>query len=358
MRRTKALLVLLAAVSLLTGCAANFQHLPLGRSAGGPSYPMTFVFTDASLLPVGGDVRIGQAIVGKVSAMGVDRFDAVVHTQIDAGVALPAGTTARIELTTPIGDAFLNLRPPPQPGTRMLAAGATVDVTDTSRGPDVAQLLGVIGTLLNGGGIAQIKTIISETNQVLAGREDTLRDLLSRMNDLLGTVDAKQSSINQAISSLSALASTVNGEKDTIDQGLRAAAPALNVLSGERGNILGLLDKVNSLSAATNAVLSRSQGQLVDIVGQLRPILDQLSATGPSLADTMGKLARASDLVRRAAPSDYVNIDLNVDLEGSVKALLNAILPGAAPPVPAPAPAATALSHVAGVSRLVTGGTR
>ncbi len=361
MRHTKALLSLLAAVLMLTGCGANFQHLPLGRSAGGPSYPVTFLFTDASLLPVGGDVRIGQAIVGKVSAVGVDRFTAVVHTQIDAGVALAVGTTARIELTTPIGDAFLNLRPPPQPGTRNLAAGATVEVTDTSRGPDVAQLLGVIGTLLNGGGIAQIKTIIEESNQVLAGREDTLRDLLIRMNDLLGTVDARQNSINQAITSLSALAATVNAEKDTIDRGLKVAAPALDVLSGERGNILGLLDKVNALSAATNSVLSRSQGKIVDIVGQLRPILDQLSATGPSLADTMGKLAHARDLVQRAAPSDYVNIDLNVDLEGSVRALLNAILPGAAPPVSPPppvAPVAAGLDHAAGVTQLVTGGTR
>lgn len=361
MRLCRVVLSLLAAVLMATGCAANFQHLPLGRSVPGPSYPLAFRFTDASLLPVGGEVRIGQAIVGKVSAMSVDRFTAVVRTQINSDVRIPLGTTARIELTTPIGDAFINLRPPGQAGAEYVAAGATIDVRDTAHGPDVSQLLGVIGTLLNGGGLAQIKTIVAESNEVLAGREGTLRDLLTRMDDLLGTVDARQASINEALASLSALAATVSAEKNTIDDGLKAAAPALDVLSGERGNILGLLDKINGLSAATNAVLSRSQGQIVDIVSQLTPILDQISATGPSLADTMSKLARARDLVQRAAPSDYANIDLNVDLEGTVKALLNAVLPGAAPPVPPPppvAPVATGLGRVAGVSQLVSGGTR
>jgi len=361
MRITSKLASLLTAALMSSGCAANFQHLPLGRSADGPSYPVTFLFTDASLLPVGGDVRIGQAVVGKVSSVQVDRFAAVVHTQIDAAIPLPVGTTARIELTTPIGDAFLNLRTPQQPGAGSIPPGGTVDVANTSRGPDVSQLLAAIGTLLNASGIAQIKTIIEESNQVLAGRQETVRNLLRRMNDLLGTVDSRQASINQAVNSLGALAATVNAEKDTIDQGLKVAAPALDVLSGERGNLLALLDRVNALSVQTNAVLSRSQGQIVDIVAQLRPILDQLSATGPSLADTFGKLARARDLVQRAAPTDYVNIDLNVDLEGTVKGLLNEILQGAAPPVAPPPPvaaSATGLGHVAGVSQVVTGGTR
>ena len=53
--------VALVIAAPLTGCSLNFQHLPLGRGLPGESYPLNMEFVDASLLPVGGEVRIGQA---------------------------------------------------------------------------------------------------------------------------------------------------------------------------------------------------------------------------------------------------------------------------------------------------------
>ncbi|MFG1782847.1 MCE family protein [Rhodococcus oryzae] len=349
----------LLVAAVLSGCGANFQHLPVGREVDGPSYPIAFEFTDASLLPVGGEVRIGQAVVGRVSSMTVERFQAVVRANIREDIRLPVGTTARIELTTPIGDAFVNLRVPDQGDARTIPAGATIDAADTARGPDVAQLLSVVGTMLNGSGIAQVKTIVEESNQILSGREDMIRDLLGRVDRLLGTLDGRRDSINGAIDSLNRLSATVSAESATIDQGLRAAAPAVDVLTEQRQAIMTLLDKSHALSVQTNAVLEQSGDQIVDIVGNLTPILDQFAAMGPTLSDTMGKLEGARDLVLRAAPGDYVNIDLNVDLGASVRGLLSEVIPGAAPPVPAP-PAALPASHpaIVGLSQLVTGGTR
>ena len=339
-----------ATVAVLSGCSANFQHLPVGRTVDGDSYPLTLEFADASLLPVGGEVRIGQAVVGRVSSMSVENFRAVVRTHIQSDIELPSGTTARIELTTPIGDAFVNLQVPEQPDGTVLAPGSTLDNSSTTRGPDVAQLLAAVGTLLNGSGIAQVKTIVEESNLVLGGREDVVRDLLSRLDHLLGTFESRQASIDTAIDSLRQLSATVAAETGTIDEGLRAAAPALTVLSAQRENLLALMDRSNALSAQTNAVLDRSGDQIVDIVGRLQPILDQFAAMGPTVADTMSRLEDARDLVQRAAPGDYVNIDLNVDVQGTVEGLLNEFLPGAAPPVPVPA--------AAGLGHLMSGGTR
>ncbi|MFC7449280.1 MCE family protein [Rhodococcus daqingensis] len=360
MGRVTGCAAVLLAGAVLSGCGANFQHLPVGRDVDGPSYPIAFEFTDASLLPVGGEVRIGQAVVGRVSSMTVERFQAVVQADIDEDIRLPVGTTARIELTTPIGDAFINLRVPDQGDATTIPAGATIDASDTARGPDVAQLLAVVGTMLNGSGIAQVKTIVEESNQILAGREDVVRDLLGRVDHLLGTLDSRRDSINSAIDSLNRLSATVAAESATIDQGLRAAAPAVDVLAEQRQSVVTLLEKSHALSVQANAVLEQSGDQIVDIVGSLTPILDQFAAMGPTLGDTMGKLESARDLVLRAAPGDYVNIDLDVDLGESVRGLLSEVIPGAAPPVPAPPPAAPASHHPAieGLSQLVTGGTR
>ncbi|XGU18997.1 MlaD family protein [Rhodococcus sp. 3Y1] len=162
--------VALVIAAPLTGCSLNFQHLPLGRGLPGESYPLNMEFVDASLLPVGGEVRIGQAVVGRVMSMSAQTFAAVVHTEIASDIELPVGTRARIELSTPIGDAFVNLEVPVDPAGPILEPGSTIERSETVRGPDVAQLLGAVGTLLNGSGLAQVKNIVSEADQILDGR--------------------------------------------------------------------------------------------------------------------------------------------------------------------------------------------
>ncbi|MGC0362170.1 phospholipid/cholesterol/gamma-HCH transport system substrate-binding protein [Rhodococcus sp. 27YEA15] len=336
-QRGAACVVALGAVSVLAGCSLNFQHLPIGLGVSGDSYPLTLEFADASLLPVGGEVRIGQAVVGRVTSMTADRFAAVVHVEIDSAIELPSDTTARIELSTPIGDAFVGLDVPVGSSATALEPGSVVDQSHTVRGPDVAQLLGAVGTLLNGSGLAQVKSIIHEANQVMDGREDVIRDLLARVDSFLTTVNNRKDSVNSALDSLDRLTATVGDESAVLDEGIKTLTPALKVVTDQRQPLLDLLDQTNRLSSAATAVLDRSSEQIVDVNGKLSPILDQLTAMGPTLDKTMADLDNARALVLRAIPGDYVNIDLDVDIPEVLSGLLNEIIPGAAP-VLAPLP--------------------
>ncbi|MCJ0904584.1 MCE family protein [Rhodococcus sp. ARC_M6] len=324
----------LALTSMLTGCSLNFQHLPLWQGMPGESYPLTMEFVDASLLPIGGEVRIGQAVVGRITSMSADHFAAVVQTEIDSTIPLPAETRARIELSTPIGDAFVNLEIPADANGARLEPGARILRSQTVRGPDVAQLLGAVGTLLNGSGLAQVKNIVHEANQILDGRAGTVPDLLARLDSLLGTLDERKDSVNSALDSLNRLSAVISDESATIDEGLRTLTPALSVVADQRQPLLDLLDETDRLATATNSVLDQSSDQIADVTERLSPILDQFSAMGPTLGDTMTNLDNARVLLERASPSDYVNIDLNVDIEGTVTGVLNEIIPGAAPPLP------------------------
>ncbi|MER5838561.1 MCE family protein, partial [Streptomyces sp. NPDC002130] len=209
-----------------------------------------------------------------------------------------------------------------------------IERSETVRGPDVAQLLGAVGTLLNGSGLAQVKTIVSEADQILDGREETIRDLLGRLDTFLGTLEDRKESINSALDSLNRLSALIGDESATIDEGLRTLTPALGVIADQRQPLLDLLDETDRLSTATNSVLDQSADQISEITGRLSPILDQFSAMGPTLGETMANLDNARVLLERASPGDYVNIDLDVDVEGTVTGVLNEIIPGAAPPLP------------------------
>ena len=97
------------AVLLTTSCGLGLQDLPLG--AGGSGYQVTAVFSDVGRLPMGGAVRLGQAVVGRVSGISTEDFHALVELDLDPGVRLPAGTTARLELSSPLGEEFVVLLP-------------------------------------------------------------------------------------------------------------------------------------------------------------------------------------------------------------------------------------------------------
>ena len=51
----------------------------------------------------------------------------------------------------------------------------------TGRNPEVEEVLGALSLLLNGGGVAQLKTIAHELNLALEGREDSARSVLRQI---------------------------------------------------------------------------------------------------------------------------------------------------------------------------------
>ncbi|WP_163570255.1 MlaD family protein [Fodinicola feengrottensis] len=125
--------LLAVAAVLLSGCGLSFQNLPIGRGGEGPSYDLTAIFTDAAQLPLGGQVRIGQAVVGRVTSLQARKFQAVVHMRIDVGTQLPVGTTARLELTSVLGEEYVLLVPPDKADRGFLANAAVIGLADTAR---------------------------------------------------------------------------------------------------------------------------------------------------------------------------------------------------------------------------------
>jgi phospholipid/cholesterol/gamma-HCH transport system substrate-binding protein len=328
----------LGLVSLvLAGCGVSFQNLPIGRSPAGDSYRITIVFDNAANLPMGGKVKIGQSVVGRVSEMHAEDFRANVTVAMAGDVRLPRGTKAQVQVTSALGEEFIDLQPPAQPGTGYLADGSVIDLPDTSEGPSVEDLLAAAGTMLNGAGIDQIRTIVTETNTMLGGREQKVQDLLGRLNSLLGSVDAHRGDLTHAIDSLNALTTTANNERDTIAAGLTRITPAINVLLGQRGNLEGLLGRVTTLSHATQNVLGKTEDQIIDLTRQARPLLDEVGGLDQALGRALAGIAPLQASFARAVPGDYLNVDGTLDVPNTLLPLLTGSPPppaGSTPPRP------------------------
>ena len=84
-----------------------------------------------------------------------------------------------------------------------------IPLARSGRNPEVEEVLGALSLLLNGGGVAQLKTIASELNKALDGNEGSAKSVLTQVETLTGQLDDNKGEIVRAIESLNGLAISV-----------------------------------------------------------------------------------------------------------------------------------------------------
>ena len=324
MKRRSGLCLLLASLLVLTGgCAFSLQNTAGIGGVDGPSYRITAVFARLARLPVGGTVRVGQEQVGQVSSIETEDFRAIVHMRIKQGARLPAGTRARLELTSALGEQQVVLKLPTNRHTGAeLSDGAVIPPRHTSAGPDVEPTLAAIGALVNGAGIAQARTIINEVSTALDGRAQEIHDLLGQLDTALGTLSEHSESVTSLIDSLHSLSGTLNNQRSTLEAAATRIKPAIDVLLSQRDEFLTLLGKVTSLARAADGLLKRTGDALTSTVHKLRPVLRNLRGIDGRLGSVLRKMRQFDELLQQAVPGDYLLLDGTLDVPLTVAELL------------------------------------
>jgi phospholipid/cholesterol/gamma-HCH transport system substrate-binding protein len=309
--RTAALFAAVAIVA--TGCGPGLQSFPIGRGVSGASYPLTVVFTDASGLPVGGHVELHDVTIGRVSSLSTSGFRAYVHLVISKSARLPVGTRATLELTTPLGEEYVDLLPPKTVGSAgYLAPGASITADATNRAPDVEDLLSAFSAILNGGGVGQISTIVGQLNLALNGRAKTGRALVARLNEVLSQLNAHTSEIDSTLTAVSQLSKELAAQHTLLVRGLTELRPGIEDLRNDTAGFTRLLTRISLLGRTATQVLDSVQGTLLTDLDDLAPTLDTLVSLRGRLGSTLSGLRRFALLLDRAVPGDYLNLRGNV----------------------------------------------
>ena len=327
LRRLLAAAAGLVAALALSSCGISLQSLPKIGGISGPTYRVTATFANVVNLPANAQVRVGAFPVGYVSSIRLQDFKAVVGMRIKDRTKLPEGTTASIRFDTPLGEDFVLLQPPS--GTTTTAAaylhdGSTIPESDTETAPSVEDTFGALGALLNGGGINQLQTIISQTDLALNGNQQQIRNLIQDLNSTVTSLATHTPSIDRALQAMAALSKTLNDGRGTIQQGLAALGPAASVLASETSDFEGLFTNLNSLSTAANNIINASAAGTVATFQQLKPLLDQLTSVQARLDPALSAVTALERYTPRAIPGDYLQLSINATI--------------GIPPVPSDAP--------------------
>lgn len=282
---------------LLAGCGVTASDLPLpGGDVSGETYEVNAVFTDALNLPEKARVKLDGVVVGTVESISAKDFTAQVRMVVQKSVQLPQGTTAELRQATPLGDVFVALHRP-SGGGQALAAGATIGIGSTSSAATVEDTLAALSTLINGGGLGQLKTITTEVNKALDGKTDQARDLINQLDTTMKTLNARTGDINRILASAQSLTTLAQQRQGTIDAALSDITPALKVLSDQTGKFTEVLGKVADAGDTGAKVLSETSSDLKAMLNDLGPVLDGFNGLKDSLGPTLRTLVVLGKLV-------------------------------------------------------------
>lgn len=328
MKRVKAVVLLLMTALTMSACDFDVYKLPL---PGGPdvgSDPMTVRvhFVDVLDLVPKSTVKVNDVTVGQVTDVSLDGYSAVVELEMRGDVELPDNAVAEIRQTSLLGEKFVSLAAPTEaPSDNRLQSGDEIPLERTGRNPEVEEVLGALSLLLNGGGVAQLKTITQELNLALEGREGTARSVLRQVRDFMQQLDDNKGDIVDAIEKLNRLALSIREEQPTIDAALEELPSALDSIDRQREDLVAMLESLEDLSSVGVRVIRASKEATIDSLEALDPVLTQLAASGddftkafhvfltyPFVDEVVG---RDPQVARNLHMGDYTNLSVTLDID-------------------------------------------
>jgi phospholipid/cholesterol/gamma-HCH transport system substrate-binding protein len=307
----------------LTSTACGFggvNSLPLPGAVASGSGNATYhvQIANVATLEQNSPVMIDDVVVGSVGHIGVDHWHAVVDVRVKPDVVVPANAVATIGQTSLLGSMHLALDPPlGEAPTGHLPPGSTIALNKSSTYPSTEQTLSSLSVVTNAGGLGQIGDFIHSTATALSGHEVEIRQLISRLDEFVGTVDAQRDRFVDAIQALDRLTNTFAAQKDDITEALHSIPPALDVLLQERPRLVTALQKLGQFSDTANNVINAAQGDLVHNLGNLEPTLKAFADVGPLLGTVLAYLPTfplSQNLIDRGLRGDYFNIFAGLDL--------------------------------------------
>ena len=309
-------------VALATsGCAfQGVNSLPLPGAVGRGSEASVYhvQIANVSTLEPNSPVMINDVIVGSIRTMIVDNWHADVEFSVQPDVVVPANAVASIGQTSLLGSMHLALNPPVgESPSGALQPGGTIALNSSSTYPSTEQTLSSLAAVVNGGGLGQIGDVIHNFSAALDGRETDVRDLITRLDTFVGTLDAQRENIVASIQSLNRLSTTFAGERDVLTRALDRIPPAIDVLIQERPRLTTALQKLGTFSDTANRLANESQADLVANLKNLEPVIKALADLGPDLAPVLGyapTFPYTQSFMDRGIRGDYYNLFATVDL--------------------------------------------
>ncbi|MGW7535686.1 MCE family protein [Amycolatopsis sp. NPDC054798] len=239
-------------------------------------------FTDATLVLPNDDVRIAGVRVGQVKDVKiVDKRQAQVDFEVDAGRKLPAGVTAQIKFRNLVGQRYLSLGQGDDTSGATLKPGGTIPLERTTPALDLTELFNGFKPLFTALNPADVNKLSYEVIQVLQGEGGTVESLLSHTASLATTIANKDQVIGEVIDNLNSVLDTVNQHTPQLNDLIVKLQQLVSGLAADRKPIGDAIEGLGNLATTTAGLLTDARAPLKDDIAALGKLTTNLNQNEP-----------------------------------------------------------------------------
>ncbi|HTW14910.1 MAG TPA: MCE family protein [Nocardioides sp.] len=295
---------------LVTGLLAAI----MGNVGFGAGTEYQAVFTSASMLEKGDDVRVAGVSVGEVKKVEHhERTGALVTFRVKSDVPLTTASRAEIRFLNLVGDRYLALEEGAAEAVdaaRPLKADDRIPVDRTAPALDLTVLFNGFQPLFQALSPKQVNELSLNLVQVLQGEGGTVQGLLAKTASLTTTLADRDQLVGEVVDNLGRTLATVDDRHEQLSRLIVELKDWMGDLAADRDTIGSSLDNVSDLTVVVADLLREGRPVLKSDIAELRRLAAMLNEkqNRASLVELLDRLPESmTDQTRTGTYGSWYN---------------------------------------------------
>jgi phospholipid/cholesterol/gamma-HCH transport system substrate-binding protein len=269
---TVAAAVKLGVFTLASVLVTGLLAVIMGKLSFADSNTYRAVFTSASMLQPGDEVRVAGIYMGEVEEVEISgRTRALVTFSVRSALPLTTSTRAEIRYLNLVGDRYLALERG-KPGGARLVDEATIPIARTAPALDLTTLFNGFQPLFAALSPEDVNDLSLNLVRTLQGESGNLESLLAHTASLTSSLADRDQLIGQVVTNLNAMLGTVDSRHEELTELVKEMRRWVGGLSQDRKAIGSSIGSVAELTEVTASLLAQGRPLIKDDVAELRKL--------------------------------------------------------------------------------------
>ena len=261
--------VKLAIFTVISLVVTSVLAMIMGNFGFGSTTEYKALFSSASLLTKGDDVRVAGLTVGSVKKVEIhDRNNALITFKVKSDVPVTTASHADIRFLNLVGDRYMALSQG-DPGAKRLQSHAVIPMSQTTPALDLTALFNGFQPLFTALDPKEINDLSLNLVKVLQGEGGTIQGLLARTASLTNTLADRDELIGSVVNNLSGMLQTVDAHHQQLDDLVVQLKDWLGNVARDRDVIGRSVENVSTLAEELASLLVQSRPAIKGDVHQI-----------------------------------------------------------------------------------------
>ena len=276
-KRTRGDLIKLIIFMVVTGLATMMLVVVIGNLSFEKSRTYKAVFTDATGVVKGDDIRVAGVKVGTVKNVKIVKRDrAEVTFTVRNATTVTRSSTATIRYRNLVGQRYISVTQGVGDSSRQ-PTEQVIPESRTQPALDLTVLFNGFKPLFAALSPADVNKLSYEVIQVFQGEGGNLENLLRSTGSITNTLADRDELIGDVIDNLNVVLETVGDRDAELSSLITQLRSFVGGLTKDRDAILDSLDKVSELSEQTADITTGIRPSLVESIKGLRQVAENLN---------------------------------------------------------------------------------